>query len=63
CAFRILWIYTFFADRPEMWVLFVSLPISWALTGGVLLLRAIWFRYRTLKAVKNAAPGDRPATV
>ncbi|MBP5209684.1 MAG: MATE family efflux transporter [Clostridia bacterium] len=63
CAFRILWIYTFFAARPELWVLFVSLPISWALTGGVLLLRAIWFRHRTLKAVKNAVPGDQPATV
>ena len=33
CIFRIVWIYTAFAAHHELWVLYISYPISWALTS------------------------------
>jgi Na+-driven multidrug efflux pump len=32
CVFRIVWIYTVFAAYQEFWVIFISYPISWAIT-------------------------------
>lgn len=32
CVFRIIWIYTVFEACKEFWVIFVSYPISWAIT-------------------------------
>lgn len=32
CAFRLLWVYTVFAANPQMTVLYISYPISWAAT-------------------------------
>ena len=34
CAFRILWIYTVFAAFPTLTVLYISYPISWAMTAA-----------------------------
>ncbi len=33
CAFRVIWIYTLFAAYPTLNMLYVSYPISWALTS------------------------------
>lgn len=38
CLFRVLWIMTFFAANPTLDVLYVSYPISWALTFGTHML-------------------------
>ncbi len=38
CLFRVVWILTVFAATPTLDVLYVSYPISWALTFGVHLL-------------------------
>ncbi len=35
CVFRIIWVYTVFAAFPTLTVLFVSYPISWAMTALV----------------------------
>lgn len=35
CLFRIVWIFTVFAAFPELWVLYISMPISWAITASV----------------------------
>lgn len=35
CGFRVLWIFTVFAFFPELPVLYISYPISWALTFSV----------------------------
>ncbi len=35
CLFRITWIFTVFAVFPYLWVLYISLPLSWAITSGV----------------------------
>ncbi len=38
CGFRVLWIFTYFRGHHELPVLYLSYPISWALTGSVHLL-------------------------
>ena len=32
CAFRLIWIFTVYAAHPTMQILYLSYPISWALT-------------------------------
>ena len=51
CAFRVVWIYTFFAWDRTLRTLYISYPISWALTAGVHLICFIVV-YRKVK-VKN----------
>ncbi|MBO7184427.1 MAG: MATE family efflux transporter [Oscillospiraceae bacterium] len=47
CGLRIGWIYTLFAANPTPQVLFVSYPVSWALTFACQLTAFIWiFRKR-----------------
>lgn len=41
CGLRIAWVYTVFALFHEQWVLFISYPISWAVTAAVLLV-CVW---------------------
>lgn len=38
CLFRILWVHTFVVWWHEYWVLYLSYPISWALTYGIYLI-------------------------
>lgn len=38
CFFRIAWIYTVFAEYPDIRVLYVVYPISWVITGATLLV-------------------------
>ncbi len=38
CVFRVVWILTVFAANPTLDILYVSYPISWALTFGVHML-------------------------
>ncbi len=33
CVFRLLWIYFIFPLHPELWMVYLSYPISWALTA------------------------------
>lgn len=35
CGFRILWIFTIFQEYRSLWVLYVSYPVSWAMTAAV----------------------------
>lgn len=35
CGFRILWIFTVFQSHRSLWVLYISYPVSWVLTGAV----------------------------
>ena len=34
CAFRIVWIFTLFAAMPTLFMLYISYPITWALTAA-----------------------------
>lgn len=34
CAFRIIWIYTIFAAVPTLFMLYISYPITWAITAA-----------------------------
>lgn len=47
CGFRILWLYTFFAWMPTLGILYLSYPISWALTAAVHAV-CLFFTYRKL---------------
>lgn len=35
CGLRILWIFTVFQGHRSLWVLYISYPVSWVLTGAV----------------------------
>lgn len=48
CGLRILWIYTFFAWQPTLGMLYISYPISWALTAAVHAI-CLFFTYRQVK--------------
>lgn len=47
CLFRIVWIYTIFAQEHTLLCLYISYPISWALTFGVHLI-CFMISYRKL---------------
>ena len=34
CAFRVIWIFTLFAAMPTLFMLYISYPITWALTAA-----------------------------
>lgn len=48
CFFRIAWVYTVFAEYPDIRVLYIVYPISWIITGGVLLVM-FFFCYKKEK--------------
>lgn len=56
CGFRIAWIYTIFAWYPELWVLYLSLPVSWMLTGTAFLFANLWIRKNYLRSQQKDAP-------
>ena len=48
CAFRVIWIYTFFAWNPTLMCLYTSYPISWVLTAAAHAV-CFFFAMRTMK--------------
>ena len=50
CVFRVVWIFTVFEWVPTLGVLLISLPISWLITGGALMLSTFWIRRQYLKS-------------
>lgn len=62
CLFRVVWIYTVFEANPSLEVLYLSYPISWALTFGThLLCYALVARPKLLRLEKRIAAGGRTA--
>ncbi len=62
CLLRIVWIYTVFAAYPAMTVLYISYPVSWAVTGAVhYISSAILLRHIKHKGIKlqDAAPDTK----
>ena len=56
CLFRVIWIYTAFQAHRSLETLYVSYPISWALTFSVHLICFVIVYY---KKIKNAPAGSR----
>ena len=52
CIFRVVWILTVFAANPTLDILYVSYPISWALTFGVHLLCYLFIARRKLAGLE-----------
>ncbi len=54
CGLRILWVYTVFQAYRSMEVLYLSYPVSWAVTGAVLLVMyAVTFRKIIKRSKEN----------
>jgi Na+-driven multidrug efflux pump len=60
CGLRIVWVYTAFAVVPEPWVLFLSYPLSWVLTG-VAQFVCVWATTRKLKREEPSDEACAPA--
>lgn len=53
CLFRVVWILTVFAANPTLDVLYVSYPISWALTFGVHMLCYLFIARKKLAGLEK----------
>ena len=54
CGFRILWIFTVFRCQHSLLSLYISYPISWALTAGVHLICYFAVRKRLAERIGSA---------
>ena len=52
CLFRVVWILTVFAAKPTLDILYVSYPISWAVTFGVHMLCYAFIARKKLAALE-----------
>lgn len=50
CAFRVIWIYTIFQWNRSLTTLYISYPISWALTASAHAVCFFWLYKKTLQA-------------
>ena len=53
CLFRVVWVLTVFAANPTLDILYLSYPISWALTFGVHMLCYIFIARKKLRALEE----------
>ncbi len=53
CGFRIAWIHTVFAQYRSLDVLYLSYPISWAISFVVQLVVLLWLIRRTTKGIQK----------
>ena len=53
CLFRVVWIMTIFAANPTLDILYVSYPISWALTFGVHMLCYLFIARKKLAGLET----------
>ena len=53
CGLRIVWIFTAFQIHRSLWMLYISYPITWIITGGVHILCYVLVRRKQLQAEKN----------
>lgn len=56
CAFRVLWIFTFFRWDHSLFTLYISYPISWALTAAIHALCYLVIRRRRFPPKTSPAP-------
>ena len=53
CLFRVVWVLTVFAANPTLDILYLSYPISWALTFGVHMLCYVFIARKKLRALEE----------
>ena len=56
CLFRVVWIMTIFAANPTLDILYVSYPISWALTFGAHMLCYLFIARKKLAGLEARIP-------
>ena len=57
CGLRVLWIYTIFANHRTLTTLYLSYPVSWAITFAAHLL-CYWIARRRLPAENEPLPPE-----
>ena len=58
CLFRVVWIMTIFAANPTLDILYVSYPISWALTFGAHMLCYLFIARKKLAGLEARIPQE-----
>ena len=61
CAFRVLWIFTFFRWDHSLFTLYISYPISWALTAAIHALCYLVIRRRRFPPKTSPTPQNAHA--
>ena len=56
CAFRLLWIYLIFPLCPTLWMVYLSYPISWALTALIHFTVSMAVRRRYMRMYPEDIP-------
>lgn len=59
CAFRVIWIYTIFAMNRTLETLYISYPVSWALTGAFHCICFIVLKHRMQQRLGSGEPEVR----
>ncbi len=54
CAFRVVWIYTVFAMNRTLRTLYISYPVSWAITFSIHLICYVYIRRRMARTERRA---------
>ena len=57
CIFRVIWIFTIFAMNRTLFVLYLSYPISWLLTGGAHFISYLIIRKKAFKTSSQLQAG------
>lgn len=58
CAFRLLWIYLIFPLCPTLWMVYLSYPISWALTALIHFTVSMAVRRRYMRMYPEDLPDE-----
>ena len=56
CVLRLVWVATIFQNNPSPEILYISYPVSWALTGSIHLLTWLYVRKKAYAKVSGAGP-------
>lgn len=58
CVFRLLWIYLIFPLCPELWMVYLSYPISWSLTALTHFTVSMVVRRRYMRMYPESVPDE-----
>ena len=53
CGLRLVWVATVFRMYPSPWILYLSYPVTWTITGIVQLLFFLYVRKRAYARVQG----------
>ena len=63
CIFRIVWISTVFRALVNLGSIYISYPISWVITGGVIFILVLHFLHKNIRNVEAATTQKMPKKI